>query len=184
MRSTESTLFTAADYRALGEGPPHHQLIEGELIMAPAPSSYHQMILCNLIYFLRTHLETQPIGKIFPAPFDVYFDETNVLQPDLVFIANSRMAMVGKDGAHGAPDLVVEILSPATARLDLDQKRGVYARCGVAELWIIVPDSRQIQIYRLQEDPIRPAAIYEQTDTFRSALFPGLDIPAAQIFAE
>ena len=152
--------------------------------MAPAPSSYHQTLLGNLHFLLRDYLEKKRSGKVFLAPFDVYLDEFNVLQPDLAFVTNSRNSIVTRDGAHGAPDLVVEILSPSTARLDLDQKRAVYARCGVTELWIIVPDTRQVQIYRLQENPTRPAAIHEQADSFRSALFPDLDINAAKIFAE
>jgi Uma2 family endonuclease len=86
-------------------------------------------------------------------------------------------------GAEGAPDFVVEILSPKTAKLDRDNKRRVYARTGVRELWIITPETRRIEVFFLQKDAAAPAAVYGEKDSFQSTLFPGLHFDAAKIFA-
>src|SRR5437588_6676657 len=105
-------LLTAHHYRLLPENGPRYQLIEGALYMAPAPNRYHQDISRNLEYILLDYLEEHPIGKLYDAPFDVYFDKHNVFQPDIVFVSKSRLSILTKAGAEGAPDFVVEILSP------------------------------------------------------------------------
>jgi Uma2 family endonuclease len=184
MAKAHQVLFTAEDYRNLPETGPRYQLVEGDLIMAPSPNRYHQEISRNLEFILCAYLKENPIGKVYHAPFDVYLDEHNVPQPDILFVSKERYGILTPQGAAGAPELIVEILSPSTARLDLDQKRKTYARHGVIELWIIVPETRQVQIYRLQEQPERPAAIYERADVFESPLLPGLRIQAADVFAE
>ncbi len=151
--------------------------------MSPVPNLFHQDIMRNLAALLNDYLKKTPIGKFYFAPCDVYLDDLNVVQPDLLFVSKARSSILQSDGVRGAPDLVIEILSPSTARLDLESKRNVYARSGVIEMWIVVPETRQIQIYRLQENPARPSVIHEQVDTFGSALFPGLDISGQAIFA-
>jgi len=130
--ATMSTLpqpdvLTVADYRELGEGPPHYQLIEGEIFMSPAPNRFHQVISRNLAFILMRHLDAHPIGEVYLAPFDVYLDDLNAYQPDIVYVSTERKGILEDDGAHGAPDLVVEILSPSTARLD-KRKRANCAR--------------------------------------------------------
>lgn len=152
--------------------------------MAPAPNRYHQEISFNLEYILRQYLERHSIGKIYHAPFDVYLDEYNVFQPDILVVLNERLSILTDAGAEGAPDFVVEILSPKTARLDRDNKRRVYATSGVRELWIIDPETRTIEVYLLQRDAANPAAIHSAIDTFESALFPDLRFKAAKIFAQ
>jgi Uma2 family endonuclease len=184
MATAQQVLFTAEDYRNLPETGPRYQLVEGDLIVSPAPNRYHQDISRNLEFILCAYLKEHPIGKLYHAPFDVYLDEHNVFQPDILFVSKERFGILIPQGAEGAPDLIVEILSPSSARLDLDQKKKIYARHGVTELWIVVPETRQVQVYRLQENPARPSAIYERTDVFESPLLPGLRIHAAEIFAE
>jgi len=108
--------FTVADFQELGEGPPYHQLIEGELFMSPSPNRYHQDIVRNLAFVLMRYLATHPEGVLYLAPMDVYLDDINVYEPDILFVSNARRDLLQDDGIHGAPDLVVEILSPSTAR--------------------------------------------------------------------
>jgi len=177
-------LLTVENYKILPETGPRYQLIEGDLCMAPAPNRYHQEISFNLEYVLRQYIEQHPIGKVYHAPFDVYLDEYNVFQPDVLFVSNERRQILTDAGAEGAPDFVVEILSPKTARLDRDNKRRVYATTGVRELWIITPEPRTIEVYLLGQDAANPAATYGAEDTFESALFPGLLFNAATIFAQ
>lgn len=174
--------LTAEDYRLLPETGPRYQLIEGGLFMAPAPNRYHQDISANLQFIIQGYLERHPIGKLYDAPFDVYLDENDVFQPDLVFVSEANYGVLTDAGVEGAPDLVIEILSPKTAHLDKKSKRRVYARCGVKELWFVDPDTRLIHIYHLQKDAERPAATYSEKDTFTSARFPGLKFRGARIF--
>jgi Uma2 family endonuclease len=181
--ATTLPLLTVEDYRELPETGPRYQLIEGDLYMAPAPKRYHQDISFNLEFILRQYIEKHRIGRVYHAPFDVYLDEHNVFQPDIVFVSNARLSILTDAGAEGAPDLVVEILSPKTAKLDRISKHRVYVRSGVQELWIIDPEQKRIEIYLLSKDAATPAAVYGEEDEFESAFFPGLRLNAAKIFA-
>jgi len=174
--------LTVEDYRMMPEAGPRYQLVEGEMFMAPAPNRFHQDISGNIYFLLRGYLEKHPIGKLYEAPFDVYLDEFNVHQPDIVLIAKANYANLTDAGAEGAPDFIVEILLPKTAFLDKKAKRKVYARSGVKELWLVDPDAMMVNVYFLQDDPDHPAATYTEKDTLASPHFPGLKIRAARIF--
>ena len=183
METAAIPLHTVENYKILPETGPRYQLIEGDLYMAPAPNRYHQDISRNLEYILLDYLEEHPIGKLYHAPFDVYLDEYDVFQPDIIFVSNARLTILTDAGAEGAPDFVVEILSPKTARLDRANKRRVYARTGVQELWIIAPEPRTIEVYLLPQDAAAPYMVHGDQARFESALFPGLQFDAAKIFA-
>ena len=176
-------LLTVEHYKRLPEDSACYQLVEGEIHIAPAPNRYHQDISRNLEYILLDYLDQHPIGKLYDAPFDVYLDEHNVFQPDIVFVSKARLSILTDAGAEGTPDFVVEILSPKTAKLDRDNKRRVYARTAVQELWIIAPETRRIEVYLLGKDAVNPAATYSESDSFESTLFPGLRFEARTIFA-
>jgi len=182
MALTQPILLTGEDYRALPETGPRHQLIEGELIMSLTPNRYHQDISRNLEFLLLKYLEKHPIGKIYHAPFDVYLTQYNVFQPDILFVSKARLSSLTEAGAEGAPSLVVEILSPRTAVLDKESKRKVYAREGVEELWILDPERKTVSLFRLQEEPAEPRAVYGLKQAFGSACFPGLKLRVRDIF--
>jgi Uma2 family endonuclease len=179
----DPTLCTVEDYLSMPEGGPRYELIEGELLMAPAPNRFHQDISGNLALILGNYVRKHRIGKIYNAPFDVYLDEINVVQPDIVFISNEKANVLTDAGAEGAPDLVIEILSPSTMRRDRELKRKVYARTGVEELWLIDPEKRRIEIFELQENSRAPRQIVSEKDVFTRLRFPGLKISCAEIFA-
>jgi len=119
---------------------------------------------------------------LYAAPVYVYLDEINVHQPDVVFVSNKNKSILTYAGAEGAPDFLVEILSPKTAELDKKPKRRVFARSGVKELWIVDPEAKLVHVYFLQKDADRPAATYSEKETFASPHFPGLKISCAKIF--
>jgi Uma2 family endonuclease len=100
----------------------------------------------------------------------------------LLLVSKANYEVLTEAGAEGAPDLVVEILSPKTAHLDKKAKRRVYARSGVTELWIIDPELRLIHVYALRQDPERPAFTISERESFTSTLLPGLRIRAARVF--
>src|SRR6516164_9379285 len=184
MALTQPIMLTADDYRSMPETGPRYQLIEGELVMSPAPNRYHQDISQNLEFLLLKYLQKHPIGRIYHAPFDVYLSQYNVFQPDILFVGNDRLAILTEAGAAGAPNLVVEILSTRTAALDKESKRKVYAREGVEELWLLDPALKSVAVYRLQEQPAQPLAVYGLNDKFESAYFPGLKLRVKVIFRE
>jgi len=182
MKAVAMEPLTVEDYRSLPDGGPRYQLIEGDLIIAPAPNRYHQEISGNIYLLLAKYLEKHPAGKLYAAPFDVYFDQINVHQPDLLFVSKKNLGILTDAGAEGAPDFVVEILSPKTAGLDRKPKRRVAARSGVKELWIVDPETKLIHVCFLQKDAERPAATWSAKDAFASPHFPGLKIRGAAVF--
>lgn len=181
MPGPQTEVFTAADYRAMPEDGKRYQLIEGELIVAPAPNTFHQIVQGNLHFILKNHLVAHPLGTVLCAPCDVYLDDLNVYQPDLLFLAQAHAERLHDDGIHGAPDLVVEILSPSTAALDR-RKRAHFAEAGTVEFWQIDPALRQIQRFVFAENAAKPIALIDEPETFSSPLFPGLTIASGEIF--
>jgi Uma2 family endonuclease len=174
--------LTVENYKLLPETGPRYQLIQGDLYMAPAPNRFHQEISRNLQFELHSYLKRNPIGKLFNAPFDVYLDEINVFQPDIIIVLKERLGILTEEGAQGAPDLVVEILSPKTRRLDLVNKKQEYARAGVKELWIIDPETRSTNIHQFGFDGIEKIRQVNEEDTLSSQLLPGFDLAPATIF--
>jgi Uma2 family endonuclease len=174
--------LTVAEYRNLPETGPRYQLIEGDLYMAPAPNRFHHDISRNLLTTLVNYLSVHPIGVLYNAPFDVYLTDIDVFQPDLLIVLNENRRILTDAGAEGAPDFVVEILSPKTRHLDLVNKKRVYARIGVKELWIIDPDQEKIDVYHFDQDPSEPVAIVGGQQQIGSPLLPGLTIQIREIF--
>ena len=139
--------------------------------MAPAPNRFHQDISRNLQFVLTNYLSAHPIGVLYDAPFDVYLTEVDVFQPDMLIVLNENRGIL-----TGAPDFVAEILSAKTRHLDLVNKKRVYARMGVRELWIIDPDQKNVTIYRFDQDPNDPVAKLTERGDVSSPLLPGLTI--------
>ena len=105
-----------------------------------------------------------------------------MFQPDLLIVLNENRRILTDAGAEGAPDFVVEILSPKTRQLDLVNKKRVYARMGVKELWIVDPDQEKIDVYRFDQDTSEPVAIVGGQQEIGSPLLPGLSIQTAEVF--
>jgi len=129
-------------YKGLPEGT-NAQLIENNLVMSPAPKDIHHKVLDKIYRRLGNLVEEKALGETRTAPYDVYLDEFNVYQPDIIFIANKNISKINEDGLHGAPDMVIEILSSRTAKEDKGRKKNVYERCGVKEYWIVDPVTRK-----------------------------------------
>ncbi len=118
----EKKRYTYEDYLKTPDDK-RYELIEGELIMTPSPRTWHQRISRNIEYKLMQFVEDHDLGEVFDAPYDVHLDDDNVLQPDILFISKERSNIIGEDNLHGAPDLVVEILSESSAYRDTIQKK-------------------------------------------------------------
>ena len=177
-----SVAFTADDYRTLPETGPRYQLVDGDLILTPAPHTRHQRICRNLEVLLVAHTARPGGGEVLHAPFDVYLDQHNVLQPDILLVLDAHAERIGPDGLYGPPDLAIEIASPATAALDRGTKRKVYARHGTQELWLVDHEPDKILAYRLQADPEHPHATWTLGESATTPLLPGLEAPLTRIF--
>jgi Uma2 family endonuclease len=179
--------FTYADYKAweLKEGE-RFELIEGAACAMSAPNAYHQSILLALAAGFYNFLQDKPC-KAYPAPYDVrlFYEEDEsddtVVQPDISIICDAKKR--GEEGCRGAPDLVVEILSPFNTAIEMARKFALYRRAGVQEYWIVIPEDKSIHTYRFYEDRIEPG-VYQEQDTLSAGLFPGLAIPLESVFAE
>lgn len=174
--------YKADDIWDTPEDGNRYEVIDGALSMTPPPLWAHQYGLGNLYLRVGNHVYRQGLGKIVVAPVGVVLDEENGLQPDIVFISSERLHIIAERGIEGAPDLVVEVLSPSTRARDRGIKMRRYAAGGVPHYWILDPSSRSLEPYRLGEHGYELTGTYGPGDTFRPDLFPGLEIPIDDIW--
>jgi Uma2 family endonuclease len=152
-----NTRMTAKAFFELPESNLPTELIDGELIVSPAPIPEHQNVSVELIILLRGLI---PNGKLYHAPIDVYFDEANSVQPDIVWVAEGSQCFIGDKRLEGAPDLVIEILSPLTARRDKNKKFLLYEKHGVREYWLVDPLAQYIEVWRLEDGKFVPKGVF------------------------
>ena len=157
-----------------------HEIIEGDEFTTPAPEVPHQRISRKLERILDDHVTALALGEIFHAPIDVVLSNEDVVQPDILFVSTARSAVVTRKNLQGAPDLVVEILSPSTASVDRGEKLQLYGRSGVTEYWIVDPTVKIIEIHEFTG--IRRRRVYTEGQAFESAVLPGLTIRLSDLF--
>ena len=177
----EKKKYTVKDYDLLEEGAPF-QLINFDLVMSPSPLAVHQQILFNLSEIIVLYNINSRTGQWMYAPMDVKFDDGNVLQPDILFISEERKAELIKDRVEGAPDLIIEILSPSNAYYDLRQKKELYEKYGVKEYIIIDPIAQNADLYILKEGAYQLNQKAQKLEQLNSVLLPGLAIDLQKIF--
>ena len=136
--------YTLADYEMLPEGAPY-QLIAGDFVMSPAPKPYHQSNAGRIYVQLLLFTDERDLGVVLMSPIDVYFDQGDAYQPDIVFVSADRLDSIGEKNIQGAPDIIVEVLS-SNAKHDLVEKKDVYEASGVKEYWIVDPDRKSIDV--------------------------------------
>ncbi|MCL4485274.1 MAG: Uma2 family endonuclease [Nitrospirae bacterium] len=185
MTTVKPQEWTYEDYLALPEGGPlRYEVIDGELYMTPAPNTRHQEISMNLSGIFWNFLRSNPIGKIFVAPYDVIFSHSPLqyVEPDLVFVSKERSSIVTEQNIQGVPDLVVEILSDGTGIRDRRKKFSLYERFGVLEYWIVDPEEETVQIFRLSDGIYQAPVEIRKGAEISSPLLPGLSIATNEIF--
>jgi len=186
-KEQEDRWFTYADYREweLAEGE-RYELINGEAYAMSAPNAGHQEILMELSSQFHVYFRGKPC-KVYPAPYDVrlFYEEDEsddtVVQPDISIVCDKTKR--GDEGCRGAPDLVVEILSPSNTAIEMERKLKLYQEAGVREYWVVDPENKGLTVYRFQQEAIS-VNTYKKNDTVPAAIFPGLDITLEQVFAE
>jgi len=157
MASTAATnKLGYAHYCCYPDDGRRHEIIDGDHYVNPAPSTYHQTVSKRLQYELYTKIELAGTGLVFNAPIDVQLTDHDIVQPDLVIVLTERQQMITPTKIKGAPDLVVEILSPSTGTHDATLKRELYQRTGVREYWIVDPFEHQVEQLVLREGVYHP----------------------------
>lgn len=183
MRIPEGKIvLTYEDYVLLPNDRNRYEILEGELSVTPAPSTKHQTASGNLFILLAQYIKERDLGKLFYAPIDLILESTSVLQPDLLFVSKARQRIITEKAIEGAPDLVIEILSPATGRTDRITKAQIYARHTVPAYWIVDPEQEVIEIYLLEVDGYRLAATLQGETPMFAPPFKELKIAARDVF--
>jgi Uma2 family endonuclease len=193
--AAQDRYFTYADYKEwdLEEGE-RYELIDGIPYAMSAPGAYHQEILAALLAAFYEFFKGKPC-KVYVAPYDVrlwYRDDGSdaasdaesddtVVQPDLSVVCDEKKR--GPEGCRGAPDLVVEILSPSNTVIEMTRKFDLYRRAGVREYWVVFPEEKTIHAYNFQDEKVRNR-VYEAAGTAKAEIFPGLEIALEPVFAE
>jgi Uma2 family endonuclease len=175
--------YTYADYAKLPEGAPY-QLIGGKLVMIPAPGTFHQRISRRIWFELVKLVEDRELGEVFNAPTDVWFSDIDTYQPDIIFISKERSYIIGQKNIEGAPDLVIEILSPSTERYDLRDKKDVYEQKGVKEYWIVDPSDKCIEVYENSSDGFKLIKKSYREGKIYSKLLQDFFVNLSEVFEE
>ena len=181
MQPADRRRMTYQEYEKLPEGA-DFQLIDGEIVMTPSPGSVHQEVQARLGFLLHQYCQTMGWGKLFYAPMDVYFTEHDTFQPDILLISRGRLEIIKEKRIEGAPDFVVEILSPGTGFYDLTLKRKIYESFGVREYWIVDPMAKTVEILGNGENGFVMAGKAQGTGKVSSGLLQGLSIDITKLF--
>lgn len=171
------------EYCRLPEGAPRYEIIKGVGYLTPSPGARHQKVSANLGFFLYQYVRARGLGEVYFAPFDVVLSETDVVQPDILYVAEDRLGIVRERGVFGAPDLVVEILSPPHARRDLQQKLALYQAYGVQEYWIVDIENRAVDVWTSRETCLDTRRVICGEGKIRSSILPELEIGLNEVFA-
>lgn len=176
------TRMAAAEFFQLPESMQQIELLDGEVDMSPAPVLNHQRFVGNLYTLLRG---LAPDGEVFVSPVDVYFDDPNITQPDVLWVSAHNTNCIPVEGKYlrGAPDLVVEVLSPGTARKDKKTKLELYQRYGVREYWIGDAANLYLEVRQNQNGTFVLQGIYGPGDTFELAALGRKTVDLSAVFA-
>ena len=182
-----STKFTYEDLQHFPSNGNRYEIVEGDLFVSPAPIPLHQTIVGNLYAELRQHIRKHRLGVVFVAPCDVVLASSTVLEPDIFFVSAARRHIIGEKNLSGPPDLVVEVLSESSGRMDRDIKFRQYALHGVPEYWLVDPYGRTVQIFREDTEGVKRneyqiAGVLGVDDRLTTPLLPGLSLPVGALW--
>lgn len=175
--------ITYQDYLQLPEDS-RYEVLEGDLRMVPAPGMFHQRVLSKLYNVVMRHVEPMGLGQVYFAPVDVILSEDAVVQPDLLVVLADNLSIMKPEGVNGAPDMVVEILSPGTAARDRGIKRRLYGRYGVREYWLVDPQEHTVEVTVQRDGAMETYSLVHAGGRVESPLLSGLEIAVDDLFAQ
>ena len=170
------------EFRQLPIDGKRYELVRGEVHVTPAPATRHQFTVQNLAGSLWPHVVKNCLGEVLTAPLDVRLSGDTALQPDLIFVSDARAGIIQENWIAGAPDLVVEVLSPTTAAYDRATKLPIYAEAGVPEVWLIDSQAKTVEVLKLQGRKYLVDATLAGDQVLASDLFPGWQLPLRDLF--
>jgi Uma2 family endonuclease len=172
--------WTYEEYYRLDDDQ-RHEIIDGNLLMAPSPDMWHQSWVGDLYTVIRNQVQRHKLGKVFVAPFDVVLDSENTVQPDLIFVATANLGIIQPRAIFGTPDLLIELISPSSVRRDRYDKKELYARFGVKEYWIGDPANKSLEILTLKEGRYELYCAAEVQGKLTSPVLAGLEFDLKEI---
>jgi Uma2 family endonuclease len=172
--------WTYEEYARLDDEQ-RYEIIDGELLMAPAPDTWHQDWSRELFKRIEAHVAARKLGKVYYAPVDVILDAENVVQPDILFIAKAHLSIIQRRGVFGAPDLLVELISPSSVQRDRYLKKALYSSFGVKEYWIVDNANKALEIWKLQNQQFELHCMVEEKGKVTSLVLPGLEFDLSEI---
>jgi Uma2 family endonuclease len=174
----------ADDLRGFPDDDKRYEIIGGQLVVSPSPSTRHQHVVTKLSSALDAYLSRNRSGQVFVAPLDVHLSSYDVVQPDLLVVLNDQREIIQEQEIAGPPSLVVEILSPSSKTIDRVDKAALYARSGVEEYWIVDPIEETVTVYGLDGDRFSPSATLDRNDDLYSIVLAGFILDLDSIFLE
>lgn len=171
--------MTAGEYYSRPESMLPEQLLDGELVVSPAPTFEHQVAVRNVFNLLQSLI---PGGGVYFAPVDIRLDAQTVVQPDVFWLSGSSRCQLINERLQGPPELIVEVLSPATARYDRSTKFSIYERFGVPEYWIVDLDVHAIEVWTMRDGLLQRAGNFLAGAAFESLALSGKLVETALIF--
>jgi Uma2 family endonuclease len=175
--------WTYEDYLKLPDDGRRYEIIQGILYVDYAPDYDHQFTVAEIHRQLANHVVEHQLGRVLPAPFEVHLSEdTRPVQPDVIFIRTSRLPAAGAKFFRGAPDLVVEVISPGSIRRDRNIKFAAYEQAGVAEYWLVDPKYHFVEVYTLSGNEYALLGQFDGDDLLQSKILPKLTITAHTLF--
>jgi Uma2 family endonuclease len=174
--------WTYNHYAALPDDGQRYEIVNGVLVMVPAPSWFHQEVAGAFYRHLHDYLVSNGLGGAFTSPIDVELTPSNMFQPDVVVLLKASREKLHEQHIVGAPDLVVEVASPGTRAVDRLSKYEAYARAGVPEYWIANPETKTIEVLVLEAGKYHSLGVFREKATLPSRIVPGFSVPVEQFF--
>lgn len=172
--------WTYEEYYKLDDDQ-RHEIIDGNLLMAPAPDTWHQIWVGNLYTLLNAHAKRHHLGRVLVSPVDLVLDQENTVEPDLIFVSAANSGIIQRRAIFGVPDLLVEIISPSSVRRDRYEKKDLYARFRVKEYWIGDPANKSLEILTLKQTQYSLHCSAEENGQITSPLLAGLQFNLTEI---
>lgn len=171
--------YTYADLASFPDDHLRREIIDGDLIVTPSPIVRHQQAVMNIAFHLESYRRKSG-GRALAAPMDVFFADDNVVEPDVLFIRAEHSERVEKKFIRAAPDVVVEVSSPSTRRLELVRKRELYERFGVPEYWFVDLEAERVEVYVLTEGAYPAPQLMYPGETLQSQQLPDFRMSVAE----
>lgn len=174
--------WTYKDYAAIPEDGHRYEVVNGVLYMSPSPNVWHQNIVGEIFAYLRDYVRANRLGRAFIAPLDVELSYGNVVQPDVFVLLNEHFNRITNSRIIGAPDLVIEVASPSTARHDLRTKLDAYTSARVPEYWVVNAEAQTVELLVLEHDTYISLGVFSGQTTLPSRVLADLPVEVEQFF--